>query len=258
MIIYDLVNLFNENGVNKGDIICVHSDITSFGIPVSLKEQIKKKGINFLMDSYIDTFKAVVGKEGLILMPTFTYSACHGEIFDVENSKSTVGALTEYFRKQKDVKRSQHPIFSFAAWGQDAENFLKFESFDCYGEKSFFGKLYDLNITYVLFGVDIQHGATFVYYSEEKAKVYYRYYKDFLGIIKKEDNQFKTTVRYFVRDLDLKYEDYWYDVEKKALERGFAKIFEYSSGKITITKSQDIDQLIQEELKINKAFLIKI
>lgn len=32
-------------------------------------------------------------------MPTFTYSFCKNEIYDKLNSKSTVGVLTEYFRK---------------------------------------------------------------------------------------------------------------------------------------------------------------
>lgn len=258
VIIQELKELFNANGVNKGDIICIHSDITSFGIPTSLKEHVRKNGINFLMDSYIDTFKAVVSESGLILMPSFTYSACHNELYDIGNTKSTVGALTEYFRNKKDVKRSLHPIFSFTAWGNDVDNFLNLESFNCYGKKSFFGKLHDLNITYVLFGVDIQHGATFVYYSEEKAKVYYRYYKEFSGIIKNKNGQFEKSVRYFVRDLDLKYEDNWYDLENKAIEMGIARIFEYSGGKITLTKSQEIDKLIQKELKKNKNFLIKL
>ncbi|MHA1764680.1 MAG: AAC(3) family N-acetyltransferase [Promethearchaeota archaeon] len=259
MIIENLKLLFEEYGIKKGDIICIHSDITSFGIPKELKDKVKEKGINFLLESYIDTFKAVVSENGLILMPTYTYSATKNEVFHIQNTPSTVGALTEYFRKQKSVHRSLHPIFSYAAWGKNAEDFLKIDNFDCFGENSIFEKFFRLNIKYVLFGVDMQHGATFVYYSEEKAKVYYRYHKIFKGRIKDDDGSINkvVNVKYFVRNYDIPYEDYWYDLEKIALERYIAKKFEYSGGNILIMKSQEIDALIQEELSKNKDFLIK-
>lgn len=257
MIIQDLKKLFNFHGINLGDYICIHSDITSFGIPSSLKEQIKLKGINFLLDSYIDTFKAVVGEEGLIVMPTFTYSACKDEIYDIQESKSTVGVLTEYFRKQKDVYRSLHPIFSYAAWGKNSKDFLKLDSFDSFGTKSFFQKLYDYNVIYLLFGCNSQQSATFALYTEEKMKVYYRYYKYFSGKIKDGNNLIETDVRYFVRDLDLDFEDDRYALDQKALEKGVAKSFQYNGGTVIITRAQDIDRLIQEELEKEKDFFIR-
>ena len=211
------------------------------------------------MESYLDTFKDAVGEQGLIVMPTFSYSACEGEVFDVNNtkSKSKIGVLPEYFRKQKDVKRSLHPIFSFAAWGDKAEDFLKFESFNCFGEKHIFGKLYNINATYVLFGIDMQHGATYVFYSEQKINVYYRYYKNFPAIIRDNNKEFKTTVKYFVRNLNLNPKDYFYELEKRSLETGITNSFKFGSGNILIMKSQEIDGLIREEVKKNKDYLIR-
>lgn len=257
MVIQELKNKFRQNNIHNGATICIFSDITSFGIPSSLKTHVRKRGARFLLDSYIDTFKTVVGKAGLIVMPTFTYSATKKEIFDVDNTPSTVGTLTEYFRKQNGVKRSTHPVFSFAAWGKTVSSFLKLDNFDCFGKGSIFDKLYNLNANYVLFGVDIQHGASFIYYSEEKLRVYYRYFKNFPAVIKDGKKTLKTTVRYFVRDLDLKYEDYWFNLERQALKTGIAKSIKFSGANILLMKSQEIEKLIQQEVSSNQDYLIK-
>ena len=72
---------------------------------------------------------------------------------------------------------------------------------------------------YILFGVNIQLGATFIYYSLEKNNVYYRYNKSFTSKIKIGNKLFEKEVKYFVRDLSLKYQDDWYDLEKLSIKR---------------------------------------
>jgi aminoglycoside 3-N-acetyltransferase len=258
MIIPELKDLFKNNNFCDGDIICVYSDITSFGIPKSVKQEVKRNGVSFLLNSYVDTFKNIVGNRGLLVMPTFSYSATVGEKYDIIKSKSKVGVLTNNFRKQKNVKRSLHPIFSFAAWGEGADELLNLESYDCFGEKSVFAKLNDLNVTYVLFGVDMQHGATFIYYSEQKLNVFYRYNKLFSSTICQNNSENKTTVKYFVRDLKLDYEDYWFDLEQKSIECGITKSFEFSKGRVYYMKSQDIDKLIHQEVKKDNYYLIRL
>ncbi|MCY1723180.1 AAC(3) family N-acetyltransferase [Prolixibacteraceae bacterium Z1-6] len=53
-----------------------------------------------------------IGEEGTLLIPTLTYETVTAEnpVFNVENTQSCVGGLTEYFRKQPGVKRSIHPM----------------------------------------------------------------------------------------------------------------------------------------------------
>jgi len=257
MIIGVIKDLLQKNGVIKGDTICVFSDITSFGVPNTLKDHIKKRGMNYLLDSYIDTFKDVVGKEGILLMPTFTYSACNNEIFDVNNSKSTVGVLTEYFRKKEDVKRSLHPIFSFAAYGKKADEILKQEDWDSFSEKSVMGKLENINAMYILFGVGMHESATFVLYSEQKYKAYYRYFKNFPGIIVDGDKKVETDVSYYVRDLNINYEYSWENLEKIGKKRGIIKSDKFESGEIMLMRAKEIDFLIREELDRDKDSLIR-
>ena len=103
----DFVAALNEAGVEEGDVLFVHSDITSFG-------SLATKNKSFLLDSIIDAFKTVAGNTGTIIMPTFSYSTEKNEAFNVEHTKSTVGTLTEYFRKLNGVVRTPHPTHSAA------------------------------------------------------------------------------------------------------------------------------------------------
>ena len=257
MVIKSLYDLLSKNGINAGDSICIFSDVSKFPIPESIKQEVKDLGVEKLLKSYVDTFKELVGKDGLIIMPTFTYSPMRSEIYNPDYSKSRVGVLTEYFRKSDSVERSSHPIFSFACWGSESIKFLKLENFHCFGDRSLFGKMYNMRTKYILFGVNIQLGATFIYYSLEKNNVYYRYNKSFTSKIKIGNKSFEKQVKYFVRDLSLKYKDDWHGLEKLSIKRGICKSIKYNKGRILITSSNEIDTLIQSQLNVDKDYLIK-
>ncbi len=191
-------------------------------------------------------------------MPTFSYKETRGKVFDVRKTETTVGVLPEYFRKQRGVKRSLHPIFSFAASGKNAEKFVKLENFDCFGAKSIFGKLYDANAAYISFGIDMQNSSTYIIFSEQKRKVPYKKFKTFREVIVDENGKKLTkTVKYFARDLTLGYRAQWHDLEKAALSGGVVKSFAFNGGTILRLKSREIDTLIGKELKRNKNFLIR-
>jgi len=179
------------------------------------------------------------------------------EVYNPDHSKSTVGVLTEYFRNSDSVERSNHPIFSFACWGRESIKFLKFSNFHCFGDGSLFGKMYNMKTKYILFGVNMQLGATFIYFSLEKNDVYYRYNKSFVSRIKIRSKSFEKKVKYFVRDLSLKYKDDWYDLEKLSIKLGVCKSIIYNKSRILITSSNEIDFLVQSQLNVDKDYLIK-
>ncbi|MGI8315817.1 AAC(3) family N-acetyltransferase [Halobacillus mangrovi] len=101
-----------EFGINEGDTILVHSSFRHF------KENAEEV-VQFLKD--------FIGPSGNILMPTHPkLTKKDGYLFyDRESSPSTVGYLTETFRKSNNVYRSKHPFSSIAAWGKDVEYLLK-------------------------------------------------------------------------------------------------------------------------------------
>ena len=162
----NFVKALRDAGINNGDMVFVHSKVSAFGKLLAFDK-------NFLMQSLIDSIKDAVGSDGTIIMPTFSYSFDKNEAFDVNNTQSTVGALTEFFRKRQDVIRTIHPNHSVAIWGNNKYELSKISE-DTFDENSIFGKLHKLNGKTVFFGAPFQ-SCTFIHYIEQMHKVPYRY-----------------------------------------------------------------------------------
>ncbi|TXE85095.1 aminoglycoside N(3)-acetyltransferase [Campylobacter peloridis] len=189
----DLIESFKKLGIKKGDILCVHTELFNFGTPLLPR--------NEFLQTILDCFFEVIGKEGTFIMPTFTYSFCKNGIYDKLNSKSEVGILNEYFRKLKGVKRTNDPIFSFAIKGAKENLFLK-DTTNCFGKNCVYETLYKNDGKIILFGTHLV-GYTFTHYIEEVAKVPYRYFKNFKGILIDENGiNHDKNINYYVRSLD--------------------------------------------------------
>ncbi|MBU1197118.1 AAC(3) family N-acetyltransferase [Candidatus Micrarchaeota archaeon] len=112
-----LVHDFRSMGVRSGDTLLVQTALSCIGFV--------EGGPNTFIEALIES----VGKNGTILIPTFnrppkSYSDSNFS-FDVRKTKTNVGAVAEVFRKRSDVTRSLHPTHSFAAWGNQAKDFLR-------------------------------------------------------------------------------------------------------------------------------------
>jgi len=116
MLEKDLIAL----GLVKGDIVCVHSSLSSLG---------------YLIDgsrSVITALRQTVGRPGTIMMPTFTgggntyaYVKSSPAPFKREKTPSTTGLLCELFRQIPGVERSLHPTHSVAVLGPNVRNWIE-------------------------------------------------------------------------------------------------------------------------------------
>lgn len=109
-----LLNDMRSLGVAAGDILFIHSSFKSLG-PVTGGAV-----------SVIHALEEVVGPDGLILMPSFNLVERdrRAETWDLERTPSTVGWLTEYFRRMPGTQRSDHYSHSVAARGKRAVAFV--------------------------------------------------------------------------------------------------------------------------------------
>jgi len=184
----DIEKALAEVGLKKGDTIMVHSDIGSFGKLAAFDK-------NFLLQSLVNSLKKIVGKNGTIIMPTFTYSFNKNEPYDIKNTKSTVGTLTEYFRKQKDVSRTVHPTHSAAIWGKHRKYLLDIGK-GTFDKSSIFGKLHKVNGKFVSLGVPLHMSCTFIHYIEHMHKVPYRYMKKIRGKITRDGRKYEDEISF--------------------------------------------------------------
>lgn len=228
----DFLNALKAIGIKKGDVIFVHSSVSAFG-----KLQIFDDTL--LMQTLTDALKESVGEQGTIIMPTFSYSFWKNKTYDVENSKSEVGVLTEYFRKQTDVSRTLHPNHSVAVWGKHKDFLLKVGK-DTFDKNSIFGKLRNLHGKIVFFGAPFQ-SCTYVHYIEQMHTVPYRYMRKHHGKIINKGKEYKDeiTVYYkyfpFFTLLSL--------LEKQLLEKKLMKEIALGKGKIQVIEA---DTLLKE------------
>lgn len=113
---HDLASL----GVRKAGILLVHSSLKSLG---KLPE-----GPETAVEALIEA----LGSEGTLLMPALSYETVKVEnpFFDVANTPSCVGALTEFFRTRPGTMRSVHPTHSVCGIGPDAGRLLSEHSRD--------------------------------------------------------------------------------------------------------------------------------
>lgn len=189
----DVLAALRRVGVVSGDSLFVHSDVATFGRPLILDR-------SKFLGTLIDILRESVGGTGTIIMPTFTYSFCDGKIYDVAESRSTVGVLTEYFRTLPGVVRTRHPIFSVAIQGPGADEFVEV-GMDSFDNDSIFGKLHTRGGKILVFGAPFATSLTFLHYIEETHGVPYRYMKEFRGVIRDGGKDEEGTCTYYVRNL---------------------------------------------------------
>lgn len=105
----DIVQGLRDLGVREGDVLMVHSALSSIGRV--------QGGAQTVIDALIEA----VGPSGTIAMPTlYIPSITSGEVFEVNKSPSQMGEITETFRKRQGAVRSVHPTHPIAASGARA------------------------------------------------------------------------------------------------------------------------------------------
>ncbi|WP_088187752.1 AAC(3) family N-acetyltransferase [Desulfosporosinus sp. FKA] len=183
-----------EVEAHKSEILFIHSDM-SFGMP---NLALKKSDMLHLV---LETVMGLGVKT--ICFPTFTFSFCNGQNYDVKNSKSQMGALNEFVRKQPFAVRSIDPLMSVALIGED-KDLVTGIGYDSVGSKSTFDKLHSRkNVKFLFFGVSAGKCFTYTHYIEERLSVPYRYDRDFTGTIVDGDRQYTDTYKLFVRYKDV-------------------------------------------------------
>lgn len=171
----DITDCLKTVGSDKCDILFVHTDV-AFGMP---NATLKRKQY---LDALYDSLLAL--NVGTLIFPSFTYSFCNNENYDVRNSKTSMGALIEHIRKKDGVKRSLDPLLSMIAFGKN-ENIVEGDVGNhSLGKNSVFNRLHNSdNVKFLFFGADFTEYFTYVHYVEKMLDVPYRFDKAFSGKI---------------------------------------------------------------------------
>ncbi len=249
----DIADNLAQVGVRSPPALIVHS---------SVRACLRVAGATVLdkLETIVEGLSHAVGA-GALVMPTFTYSFCNDEPFEIAQAPSTVGFLTEYFRCLPDVRRTNDPIFSSAVRGPIPSEWEKrlfaISDVDCFGEHSIFSYLREVNASFVFFGVNLE-ACTFVHYVEQRHGVDYRYKKDFHGVVDDGSRRTPVTASYFVRPLDGSVEVFLRPLEDSLLAAGWARTITLPGGpQLLVTDARSIESLAVARMQDNPRFLLR-
>lgn len=249
--------LFSENrfkeildnlGVNPDDKLLVNSNTLNLMIKFRDKSLPKK-----ILDILIERVASV----GTLLFPTYNWEFCKGLNYDLLNTKSATGALSNLSLKKKDFLRSKNPIYSFSVYGKNKDEITQLNHYSCFSLDSPFGYLIRNKGKNLFIDLDYKDALTFVHVAEEEVGVSYRYHKKFTGkyldknrvekienfemYVRKEDKVSTTFI-------DKKFDD-------KLLEKKGLKTVTDNNITFSVVDIEIAYNLMVEDIKLNKGLI---
>ena len=192
-----VVQALLELGVHPGDRLLVHSAVQFLGTPRDRETYSPGVGM------YLAALQEVLGPTGTLAVPAFNFAFARGEPFDPLTTPSVgMGAFSEYVRQQPGVLRTSHPLQSLAVMGPLAAELAMRDTPSAFDSGSAFEGLLHLGFKILLLGAEV-NAVSLVHYSEQRATVPYRYWKQFTGLVHRGDGWQEHTCRMYVRDLEI-------------------------------------------------------
>jgi aminoglycoside 3-N-acetyltransferase len=194
----DLKDKWHRSGINPGDTVLLHSNIKRTLI------EARRSGISLSLPEILNSFLDALGPKGTLILPLFNFDFTSYAEFDIRNTPSQMGALTEFGRIHNGSVRTGHPIYSFAVIGYKKADFEGVDNESGYAENSPFGILKRLDGKIASLDLEDQDSMTFYHHVEEVKKVDYRYFKTFKGRYIDYDGVMKDkSYKLFVRKIEL-------------------------------------------------------
>ncbi len=159
----DLKKDLIEMGLKEGDVLMVHSSLSKIGHVFDGPKSI------------VEAFIEVLGPHGHLLMPNSPNASFQLKYiesldeFDVLNSPSKLGAISEYFRKFPGTKRSAHPTEPVSCWGSEKDFFVDdhFGNLTPYNANSPYYKVIEKKGKILYLGVTLDNAGTHLHTLED-------------------------------------------------------------------------------------------
>ena len=193
-------------GVNLGQVFKFYRNVIFQDRSL---ENVREKGSKLIFHTILEH----VGPEGTIICPTFSFSFIKTKIFNIHKTKSHLGYFENFFLNQKNVIRSEHPIFSIAVWGKNKEIIKPCGRFS-FGANSPFSNFIDYKVKFLNIGIKWVETCTYLHHLEHLNGINHRFYKPTKGKIINKGKS-KTNIFYNpVRFIKLKSNKAEYKIEK--------------------------------------------
>lgn len=250
-----LIKALHAVCVQPGDGLLVHSAIQFLGRP-SGGVGMYFQGLCTVLDNLSLDRSSQVNKgasppalsRGTIAVPTFNFAFAKGERYDPKSSPSVgMGAFSEYVRELPFSQRTPHPMQSLAVVGRYTTDLAERNTPSAFDPGSAFDRMLELDFKLLLLGADIQ-AVSMLHYSEQRAAVPYRYWKEFCGEVRTPGGWEERTYRMYVRDLNLDPHIELYPVQETLENRGQWTSIQINYGHVSLCRLKDFVNVLDEFL----------
>ena len=150
-----------EVGVRRGSVLFVHSSLSSIGTVAGGASEA------------VAAIREVLGGEGTLAVPAFTFSHPGGPVFDPRRERSQMGAISEEVRSLPEARRSRHYLHSVAAAGPRSAELTCRHGASAWAADGPFWQLFELDADILLLGVPYTRCTQF-HVVEQMVQVPYR------------------------------------------------------------------------------------
>ena len=178
----DMIDALRAVGLERGDEVLFYVSLAMLGLGEGVTSQDAMNGL------FLDCAREVLGPEGTMFVPTYSYSLCRGEVYDSASTPGTIGPFPEFFRTQSGVIRSEEPILAVCAQGPAAEEVFRDLPPTSYGHGCVYDRLARRKAKICCVGLRL-NWATFRHFIEEICDVPFRYRKVFTGPVLKDGRE---------------------------------------------------------------------
>jgi len=254
-----IVEALRAVGIEAGDGLLVHSAVQYLGRPA--------EGLGTYLEAILTTIAPHLSGIthpaqgstlpphpaprtllGTLVVPTFNFAFARGEPYDPMTTPSAgMGAFSEYVRQLPEARRTPHPMQSLAVIGRHTDDLASRDTPSAFDPGSAFERLLQLDFKLLLLGADIQ-AVSMLHYSEQRARVPYRYWKDFSGQVKTAQGWQELSYRMFVRDLEIDAHIQLYPVQARLEQRDLWHSVPLNYGQVAACRLVDFVAAVDEFL----------
>lgn len=237
----DVLERLRAVGADDCEILFVHTDIL-FGRP---NRALGRSG-------YLQGLYQVFLELGVptLVFPSFSYSFANHEDYDVRQSRTSMGALIEYIRKQPGVCRSLDPLLSLLVIGAREDLAAGLPVGHSFGPDSGFDRLHRAGgVKFLFFGAEFEEYFTYIHYIEKVLNVPYRFDMSFTGTITDYDGKsFQHTQAIHTQCGGVTLKNFG-PLKQKLAEEGVLKLARLGDRELACISEEDIFQSISEAIR---------
>ena len=184
-----LVDALFSIGAADCDVLVVQTGIL-FGIP---NRNLKRRAF---VEYLFEALRSL--KVDTMIIPTFSFSFCNHEDYDVIKTKSCLGMLADYALGVDGVRRTHDPLLSMAVIGKEINLLGEALAENSLGPGSAFDIIHHLtrNVKFLCYGSEFSEYFTYIHYVEKMLEVPYRFDIGFDGTIIDEKGVSKKRTQY--------------------------------------------------------------